>query len=48
MKELIFQKEPMFICQINKKNACFVIVGIFQIRILVMDHIFLMVASAKI
>ena len=29
MKELIFQKESMFICQINQKNVCFVIIIIF-------------------
>ena len=28
MKELIFQKESMFICQINQ-NVCFVIIIIF-------------------
>ena len=42
MKELIFQMELMMMCQINKKNACFVIIGIFQIRTLAMDHIFVM------
>ena len=29
--------------QINQKNVCFVIIGIFYIRTLVMDHIFMMV-----
>ena len=44
MKEFMFQIESMLICQINQKNACFVIIGIFYIRILVMDHIFVMAA----
>ena len=30
--------------QINQKNVCFVIIGIFYIKILVMDHIFVMIA----
>ena len=30
--------------QINQKNVCFVIVGIFYIKTLVTDHIFAMVA----
>ena len=34
------QKESMFIFQINQKNVCFDIIGIFWIKILVMDHIF--------
>ena len=29
MKELIFQMELMLICQINQKNVCSVIIGIF-------------------
>ena len=44
MIESIFHKGLMLICQINQKIVCFVIIGIFQIRILVMDHIFVMVA----
>ena len=28
-KELIFQKELMLIKQINQKNVCFAIIGIF-------------------
>ena len=42
MKELIFQKELTLIKQINQKNVRFVIIGIFYIRTLVMDHIFVM------
>ena len=42
MKKSIFQMEQMLICQINQKNVCFVITGIFQIRTLAMDHIFVM------
>ena len=30
--------------QINQKNVCFVIIGIFYIKILVMGHIFVMTA----
>ena len=30
------------ISKINQKNVCFVIIGIFWIRILAMDHIFVM------
>ena len=50
MIELIFQKELMLISGINQKNVCFVIIGIFLIRTLVMDHIFVMVVlyNAKI
>ena len=44
MKKLIFQKELMLIRQINQNDVCFVIIGIFYIKILVMDHIFVMVA----
>ena len=40
----IFQKELMLIRRINEKNAKYVIIGIFQIKALVMDHIFAMVA----
>ena len=43
MKELIFQKELILTRQINQKIACFVIIGIFYVRTLVMDHIFVMV-----
>ena len=43
MTELIFQKELMLTRQTNPKNVCFVIITIFKIRILVMDHIFVMV-----
>ena len=42
MTESIFQKELMLTKQINQKNACFVIIGIFYIGTLVMDHIFVM------
>ena len=42
MKELIFQMELMLICEINQKNVCSVIIGIFQIKTLAMDHIFVM------
>ena len=42
MKELIFQMESMLICQINQKNVCFVIIGIFYIKTLAMDAIFAM------
>ena len=42
MKKLIFQMESMLICLINQKSACSVIIGIFQIRALAMDHIFVM------
>ena len=41
-KESIFQKELILKKQINQKNVCFVIIGIFYIRNLVMDHIFVM------
>ena len=34
--------ELMLISQINQKNVCSVIIGIFQIRALAMDHIFVM------
>ena len=34
----------MLIKQINQKNVCFVIIGVFWIRTLVMEHIFAMVA----
>ena len=44
MKESIFEKELMLIRQINQKNVCFVIIGIFYVKILVMDHIFKMTA----
>ena len=44
MTESIFQKELILIKQINQKNVCFVIIGIFYIRTLVMDHIFVMTA----
>ena len=44
MTELIFQKVLILIKQINQKNVCFVIIGIFYIKILVMDHIFVMAA----
>ena len=42
MIELIFQKELMLIKQINQNNVRFVIIGIFWIKTLVMDHIFVM------
>ena len=42
MIELIFQKELMLIKQIDQKNVSFVIIGIFQIKTLLMDHIFVM------
>ena len=41
---MIFQKELMLVRQANQKNACFVIIGIFHIKFLVMDHIFVMTA----
>ena len=44
MIEQIFQKGLILIKQINQKNVCFVIIGIFQIITLVMDHIFAMIA----
>ena len=44
MKESIFQKELMLIRQINQKNVCFAIIGIFYLKILAMDHIFVMTA----
>ena len=43
MTESIFQQELMLIKQVNQKNVCFVITGIFYRRTLVMDHIFVMV-----
>ena len=43
-KELIFQKELMLIRKIKEKNVCFVTIGIFYIKFLVMDHILLMTA----
>ena len=42
MKELMFQMELKQTCQINKKNVRFVIIGIFQVKTLAMDHIFVM------
>ena len=42
MKESIFQMESMLTSQINQKNVCFVISGIFLIKNLAMDHIFVM------
>ena len=42
MKKSIFQMELMLICQINQKNVCFAVIGIFEIRALAMDHIFVM------
>ena len=42
MTESIFQTELMLTKQINQKNVCFVIIDIFYIRTLVMDHIFVM------
>ena len=42
MKESIFQMESMLTSQINQKTVCFVITGIFQIKALTMDHIFVM------
>ena len=44
MIELIFHKELMLTKQINQKNVRFVIIGIFEIKTLVIDHIFAMVA----
>ena len=44
MIKSIFQKELMLISEINQKNVYFVIIGIFQMRTLVMDHFFVMVA----
>ena len=41
-ERMIFQKELMLICQINQKNVCFVIIGIFYIKTLAMDPIFAM------
>ena len=39
--DAIFQMESMLICQKNnQKNVCFVTTGIFQVRTLAMDHIF--------
>ena len=38
MMESIFRKELMLISWINQKNICFVIIGIFWIKTLVMDH----------
>ena len=43
MIELIFQKELMLIKQMNQENVNFVIIGIFKIKTLNMDHIFVMV-----
>ena len=43
-KESIFQKVLILIKQINQNNVCFVTMGIFYIKILVMDHIFVMAA----
>ena len=43
MIELIFQKELMLIKQMNQENVNFVIIGIFKIKALNMDHIFVMV-----
>ena len=45
MTESIFQKELMLIKQINQKNVCFAIIGIFEIKALIMDHIFVMVVT---
>ena len=42
MKQLIFQMELMLISQMNQKNVCSVITGIFKIRTLAMGHIFVM------
>ena len=42
MKESIFQNELMLIREIDQKSVSFVIIGIFYIKILVMDHIFVM------
>ena len=42
MKKLIFQKESMLIWQINQKNVCFVVIGIFYIKTLAMYPIFAM------
>ena len=42
MKESISQNELMLIRQIDQKSVSFVIIGIFYIKILVMDHIFVM------
>ena len=44
MTESIFQKELILIKQINQKNVCFVIIGIFKIKTFIMDHIFVMAA----
>ena len=40
----MFQKELMLIRQINQSNVSFVIIGVFYIKSLVMDHIFVMTA----
>ena len=34
----------MLIRQINHKNVCFVIIGIFYIKILIIEHIFVITA----
>ena len=44
MIELIFQKELMLIKQIDQKNVCFVIIGIFFKKTLVKVHVFVIVA----
>ena len=42
MKEPIFQMESMLISHMNQKNVCSVTIGIFKIRALAADHIFVM------
>ena len=40
MKQLIFQKELTFIKQMHQKNVCFVIIGIFKMLDLKLNHMF--------
>ena len=40
----MFQKELILIKHINQKNVCFVIIGIFLHKNLVMEHTFVMTA----
>ena len=43
MTGFIFQKELILIKQVHQKNVIFVFIGTFQVKILVMSHIFEMV-----
>ena len=42
MIELVFQKELMLRKQIYRKNVIFVTIGILEILVLIMNHIFAM------